>query len=124
MTKDHLHMCGEYLMNKCEYCHPPGSPPHVWRIQSVYPFSNQYHGITSTCVENTKSLLLYLVLHWDHLHMCGEYTKESFPANTNIGSPPHVWRIHDGNVYVLKLYRITSTCVENTCLFLCKEIGR
>ena len=46
--------------------------------------------------------------------MCGEYFKPSESGLSNLGSPPHVWRILVSTVWKMITTRITSTCVENT----------
>ena len=74
--KDHLHMCGEYLILPKLTIAEKGSPPHVWRIQIG-------------TLQNGQKVQ-------DHLHMCGEYYRKIWLYSTNTGSPPHVWRILSG----------------------------
>ena len=92
--KDHLHMCGEYLMTCKKRLLIWGSPPHVWRIRISTNSIDQITGITSTCVENTTLSFSLFIL--------------------KVGSPPHVWRIPLQNCPNLLQFGITSTCVENT----------
>ena len=91
-----------------------GSPPHVWRIHDEVYSSNERKGITSTCVENTKTQKVFNRDDEDHLHMCGEYLPLSSFGTCILGSPPHVWRIRDKDMQKEYNKRITSTCVENT----------
>ena len=72
------------------------------------------YGITSTHVENTRSLPNQQVKIKDHLHTRGEYGQEEYNKYANKGSPPHTWRIlsYDKKRHVAD--RITSTHVENT----------
>ena len=73
--QDHLHIRGEYLDSDEEINVGAGSPPHTWRI----PYSNidkvRLMRITSTYVENTRTLKVAELLMWDHLHIRGEYSK-------------------------------------------------
>ena len=87
-------MCGEYSNPNLFYKQGMGSPPHVWRIQLIYPFRPQ--------------------LHQDHLHMCGEYHFDGFIIKVFLGSPPHVWRILPRCPVQNRIEGITSTYVENT----------
>ena len=48
--------------------------------------------------------------------MCGEYGQTWSRYDAEVGSPPHVWRIRKGPKDIEGLFRITSTCVENTML--------
>ena len=91
-----------------------GSPPHVWRIHDEVYSSNERKGITSTCVENTKTQKVFNRDDEDHLHMCGEYCKGSWLNGHGLGSPPHVWRIRLVIIGHSPDDGITSTCVENT----------
>ena len=111
---DHLHMCGEYQKLEQTMTKPLGSPPHVWRIHSIYFWLGRSNGITSTCVENTNLLWLIPKMARDHLHMCGEYVASLGCRRGEAGSPPHVWRIHRRHNLATIPTRITSTCVENT----------
>ena len=53
-----------------------GSPSHVWRIRVFFYAKKLDARITSTCVENTLVPEDLTVTLWDHLHMCGEYSKQ------------------------------------------------
>ena len=107
-------MCGEYLTTMVRLTPSRGSPPHVWRIlQLILPIFKT-EGITSTCVENTPLLGIFLKVILDHLHMCGEYFKKPLIDTDRTGSPPHVWRILIGAAVSAVSKGITSTCVENT----------
>ena len=73
---DHLHMCGEYELHVRRGVVDWGSPPHVWRIHFPCYGIDRFSGITSTCVENTDIGPRPIDQHMDHLHMCGEYSKQ------------------------------------------------
>ena len=57
--EDHLHMCGEYMIDMLVRIGLLGSPPHVWRIHRLTCWVLPSYGITSTCVENTVNKSLY-----------------------------------------------------------------
>ncbi len=111
---DHLHMRGEYVMYFVSSLRRIGSPPHAWRIQTLYNPDTVAMRITSTCVENTLLLKRKKETNKDHLHMRGEYYKQKVKQGFLTGSPPHAWRILLMRQLVNHLSRITSTCVENT----------
>ena len=91
-----------------------GSPPHTWRIpRNIYRASVKT-GITSTYVENTHFIVVFLGSAEDHLHIRGEYRLVILPIILHQGSPPHTWRIHCKRELVRRDKRITSTYVENT----------
>ena len=69
-------MCGEYDVLGIVATTFPGSPPHVWRIRTTVAMQESNGGITSTCVENTRYFDNALDARRDHLHMCGEYSKQ------------------------------------------------
>ena len=46
--------------------------------------------------------------------MCGEYVLTIVLTDLVKGSPPHVWRIQNIDFKNKEIFRITSTCVENT----------
>ena len=46
--------------------------------------------------------------------MCGEYKNLFLLLDTNMGSPPHVWRILSCSSELFSALGITSTYVENT----------
>ena len=91
--RDHLHMCGEYLILGSAMPFSIGSPPHVWRILMKPCINALNAGITSTCVENTHRNHPIQCFLEDHLHMCGEYITVYAVKFLLSGSPPHVWRI-------------------------------
>ena len=91
--EDHLHMRGEYdELNLRLDCYV-GSPPHAWRILKSLSGQINQARITSTCVENTRTLLSSTHLIKDHLHMRGEYLSTLAAVHDTSGSPPHAWRI-------------------------------
>ena len=53
LTRDHLHIRGEYIMTIIERIADEGSPPHTWRILKLERFHIRLFRITSTYVENT-----------------------------------------------------------------------
>ena len=57
--------------------------------------------------------------------MCGEYKNLFLLLDTNMGSPPHVWRILSCSSELFSALGITSTCVENTdeTMYKCPECG-
>ena len=113
-SEDHLHMCGEYLSDSITTAELSGSPPHVWRIHALKDMSKEEIGITSTLVENTNRSGGEQFLWRDHLHTRGEYFTIDVVRPTNVGSPPHSWRILDLKVASHACTGITSTLVENT----------
>ena len=72
-TRDHLHMCGEYLILGSAMPFSIGSPPHVWRILMKPCINALNAGITSTYVENTDYAYRSDREVEDHLHIRGEY---------------------------------------------------
>ena len=72
-TRDHLHIRGEYA-----------------NVPEVETVDNR---ITSTYVENTLPMKMILVKQQDHLHIRGEYSIELLTITSELGSPPHTWRI-------------------------------
>ena len=75
--EDHLHMRGEYKVREGFEPSRRGSPPHAWRIQLLVVEFMESVRITSTCVENTSFVMKTANTGKDHLHMRGEYTKET-----------------------------------------------
>ena len=71
--RDHLHMCGEYLILGSAMPFSIGSPPHVWRILMKPCINALNAGITSTYVENTDYAYRSDREVEDHLHIRGEY---------------------------------------------------
>ena len=112
--QDHLHMCGEYMLLRTCRRKKLGSPPHSWRIPTVAVENNSSGGITSTLVENTSQYQEQFLQNQDHLHTRGEYFTIDVVRPTNVGSPPHSWRILDLKVASHACTGITSTLVENT----------
>src|SRR5690625_406939 len=51
--QDHLHTRGEYTAFFITSKSSLGSPPHTWRIYSIFHYFKIIFGITSTHVENT-----------------------------------------------------------------------
>ena len=94
LSKDHLHIRGEYLTWSRRWCVVLGSSPHTWRIQGRSSSLNVFYRIISTYVENT--------------------TGKSVSQYTPLGSSPHTWRIPLTLVLVHIRLRIISTYVENT----------
>ena len=116
LSKDHLHIRGEYPVC-CIICRTKkGSPPHTWRIPFVKVTEGTEYGITSTYVENTIPLGSHDAVHEDHLHIRGEYKLSKRQDLACWGSPPHTWRIRQYWVTTAAHVRITSTYVENTTL--------
>ena len=75
--------------------------------------------ITSTLVENaTKKMAGFLNVE-DHLHTRGECFLTIKPSSIAFGSPPHSWRMPRFELLERYLTGITSTLVENACLFVC-----
>ena len=72
--------------------------------------------ITSTYVENTQNFSEFEEGQEDHLHIRGEYTVSKRWKISNLGSPPHTWRIPTPASLFQSPLRITSTYVENTNL--------
>ena len=114
VRQDHLHIRGEYndrnLIEKSEM----GSPPHTWRILSDASAKFLIRRITSTYVENTETIAMTCFNCRDHLHIRGEYQQSLGWFCSNMGSPPHTWRIPHRTGRVQLDQRITSTYVENT----------
>ena len=54
ISRDHLHIRGEYQTYYPDNGDAPGSPPHTWRIPFATAFLNDDLRITSTYVENTN----------------------------------------------------------------------
>ena len=74
--------------------------------------------ITSTYVENTFRLRQECGPCGDHLHLRGEHLNDLIYLALGVGSPPLTWRtLVDGQSRGTG-YRITSTYVENTILYL------
>ena len=73
IAEDHLHIRGEYSVSRKATDQDQGSPPHTWRILGVVVLGAGLIGITSTYVENTQYQIDHHYLHWDHLHIRGEY---------------------------------------------------
>ena len=74
VSKDHLHIRGEYLQVVIMIKLRKGSSPHTWRIRYCQRQSITHKRIISTYVENTSPFdktMVYL-----------------------LGSSPHTWRIH------------------------------
>ena len=91
-----------------------GSPPHTWRIlKRQIPFVPDL-GITSTYVENTLEAISKTDSVEDHLHIRGEYSPSNMKSISDLGSPPHTWRIPVSSTVAVVSVRITSTYVENT----------
>ena len=67
-------------------------------------------------MENTSDDQKEEIHAGDHLHIRGEYSLSNFHGASDVGSPPHTWRILlDGDFKIFNL-GITSTYVENTFL--------
>ena len=95
-----------------------GSPPHTWRILTLFANPDEDFRITSTHVENTGNDLMRSTKKQDHLHTRGEYQVFE-PLHRNLlGSPPHTWRIRKPLDEHDRELGITSTHVENTQLYL------
>ena len=116
--KDHLHIRGEYDVYKDIPDLNSGSPPHTWRILSITGILLTNNRITSTYVENTRVVPVYICINWDHLHIRGEYQSCPRLYLHKLGSPPHTWRILTTVIFWHLHIRITSTYVENTAIFL------
>ena len=93
-----------------------GSPPHTWRIQAGRNVFKANRRITSTYVENTISCRQVSFKIEDHLHIRGEYIRNTNEPHHVDGSPPHTWRILAVVPNTKGAYGITSTYVENTWL--------
>ena len=91
-----------------------GSPPHTWRILTLWFLLCIDLRITSTHVENTACKLFSFLFERDHLHTRGEYFTNLILIGQRIGSPPHTWRIPRILRPNINFHRITSTHVENT----------
>ena len=86
-------MRGEYPVHRITSMRMWGSPPHAWRIPKSSDCIEREAKITSTCVENTIYHTQNASQHQDHLHMRGEYSQTPLQVMTQLGSPPHAWRI-------------------------------
>ena len=53
VSRDHPHMCGEYILQRDVGHGEKGSPPHVWGIRKHSPLFRSPSRITPTCVGNT-----------------------------------------------------------------------
>ena len=94
LSRDHLHIRGEYTGKELLTTLGKGSPPHTWRILGQVISYALTGGITSTYVENTN---IY-----------------GIAVRRPQGSPPHTWRIRREIGLYFASPRITSTYVENT----------
>ena len=112
--KDHLHLRGEHFCIIMSAKLLIGSPPLTWRTLWSNSCCSSVVRITSTYVENTRSLLYQKAINQDHLHLRGEHQvcKRYWPAGA--GSPPLTWRTLNVHVVTKLHIRITSTYVENT----------
>ena len=115
---DHLHLRGEHMPEKDREMFSKGSPPLTWRTQIMNSIANYCNRITSTYVENTKQARWAYKCCWDHLHLRGEHGRASHCSPVHTGSPPLTWRTPIEHCSRDSKIRITSTYVENTCLFL------
>ena len=52
-SKDHPHVCGDYLVPMYEPLKYSGSPPRVWGLHGESSESGNASGITPTCVGTT-----------------------------------------------------------------------
>ena len=144
MSWDHLHIRGEYRKVPTVATMLGGSPPHTWRILVLGKNTATSTRITSTYVENTLSEAIRPTGKEDHLHIRGEYKAviinrapkrritSTYVENTavslwrsisEIGSPPHTWRIPFHTAIHTNMLRITSTYVENTILYLTNQLS-
>ena len=93
-SRDHLHLRGEYPVDRARMLEKIGSSPLTWRIPLRLAIFERIIRIISTYVENTE---------------ISKYAKKRIP-----GSSPLTWRIpkhwHGDN----NVSRIISTYVENT----------
>ena len=72
LSQDHLHIRGENLSALEFWLHRSGSPPHTWRKrQSIYA-GMIFLRITSTYVEKTSYIFVWINPFQDHLHIRGE----------------------------------------------------
>ncbi len=114
-NQDHPHMRGEYTEPPGRSASGQGSPPHAWGILRLARPLKTLTRITPTCVGNTSSNAPHSLEHEDHPHMRGEYAKLVRLNRMPTGSPPHAWGIRKILSFPLHIYRITPTCVGNTC---------
>ena len=54
-----------------------------------------------------------------HPHVCGVYSLMSWQGNSNSGSSPRVWGLHQSHVLYFGKFRFIPTCVGFTCVFVC-----
>ena len=111
---DHLHIRGEHKAFAILQKSGIGSPPHTWRTLKLVLLKKSKLRITSTYVENTKSLVRLSLSCRDHLHIRGEHSALLAHDIAKMGSPPHTWRTLKKHHGALLMKRITSTYVENT----------
>ena len=120
LFKDHLHIRGEYGLENGYSDVQSGSSPHTWRIPALKISTCTIFRIISTYVENTMTVHVKPAFGRDHLHIRGEYLGSYFLSSSKIGSSPHTWRIRFINTTTLNSFRIISTYVENTFVWLPK----
>ena len=111
---DHLHIRGENNLQHMLALGYWGSPPHTWRKRTWIHAKWCPSRITSTYVEKTNSLISFLIVHKDHLHIRGENLSKLVHIPARPGSPPHTWRKPKLMTMAKRLKRITSTYVEKT----------
>ena len=115
--KDHPHLCGEHLRTGWNWGPQKGSPPPVWGTPAASYESTIKDGITPTCVGNTPFTQVAAPLDWDHPHLCGEHEFSENVCCFRKGSPPPVWGTPIARKGLLSCWRITPTCVGNTCFY-------
>ena len=76
--RDHLHIRGEYFIKCRKTTAHNGSPPHTWRILTIFRSRILSKRITSTYVENTFLVSNVSLKSRDHLHIRGEYSAVFF----------------------------------------------
>ena len=86
----------------------------MWGILKLKEFSIAGFRLTPTCVGNTEVCNLWMSSVWAHPHMCGEYKTVKTSSPDCLGSPPHVWGIHEIYFFFGRFCRLTPTCVGNT----------
>ena len=116
--EDHLHIRGENVWIKHTLKKRLGSPPHTWR-KRILSMSNRFLcRITSTYVEKTYPSKVVNSTNQDHLHIRGENSALALDTDALWGSPPHTWRKLVFHPWQVDQYRITSTYVEKTTVFV------
>ena len=112
--RNYLRVRGEYGLGLLQIIPPTELPPRARRIQFTVVKSEDWHGTTSACAENTPSTTSMACCARNYLRVRGEYRNGHGGHEAARELPPRARRIPGSAVAHLSNPGTTSACAENT----------